>query len=296
MDEELNILTLETIENRIFTIRGVQVMIDRDLAEMYQVGTKVLNQSVKRNRERFPAMFHFQLSEKEKLELVTNCDRFESLKHSSVNPYAFTEQGVAMLSAVLRSETAIKVSIWIIEAFVEMRKMVLGNAALFQRLDRIEFKQLETGHKFEQVFKALESREQLPEKGIFYDGQVFDAWTFISDLIRSAKHSLILIDNYVDDTVLNLFTKRNKGVTATIFTKSIGKHLATDLQKHNTQYEPITVKEFTAAHDRFLIIDETELYHLGASLKDLGKKWFAFSKMDAQTPEMLNLLKIKINE
>jgi len=289
-------IELIEIENRIFTIRGVQVMIDRDLAEMYQVGTKVLNQSVKRNIDRFPAMFHFQLSENEKFELVTNCDRFESLKHSSVNPYAFTEQGVAMLSAVLRSETAIKVSIRIMEAFVEMRKLVLGNAALFQRLDRIEFKQLETDHKFEQVFKALESREQLPEKGIFYDGQVFDAWIFISDLIRGAKQSLILIDNYVDDTVLNLFTKRDKGVTATIFTKSIGKQLATDLQKHNTQYEPITLKEFTAAHDRFLILDETELYHLGASLKDLGKKWFAFSKMDVQTPEMLNLLKIKINE
>lgn len=289
-------IELIEIENRIFTIRGVQVMIDRDLAEMYQVGTKVLNQSVKRNRERFPAMFHFQLSDNEKFELVTNCDRFESLKHSSVNPYAFTEQGVAMLSAVLRSETAVKVSIRIMHAFVEMRKMVLGNAALFQRLDRIEFKQLETDHKFEQVFKALESREQLPEKGIFYDGQVFDAWIFISDLIRSAKQSLILIDNYVDDTVINLLTKRNKGVTATILTKAIGKQLTTDLQKHNTQYEPITVKEFTAAHDRFMIIDETELYHLGASLKDLGKKWFAFAKMDAQTPEMLNLLKIKINE
>ncbi len=289
-------IELIEIENRIFTIRGVQVMIDRDLAEMYLVSTKVLNQSVKRNIDRFPVLFHFQLSGKEKFELVTNCDRFESLKHSSDNPYAFTEQGVAMLSAVLRSETAVKVSIRIMEAFVEMRKLVLGNAALFQRLDRIEFKQLESDHKFEQVFKALESREQLPEKGIFYDGQVFDAWIFISDLIRSAKHSLILIDNYVDDTVLNLFTKRDKGVIATILTKNIGKQLATDLQKHNTQYEPIFLNEFTAAHDRFLIIDETELYHLGASLKDLGKKWFAFSKMDAKTPEMLNLLKIKINE
>jgi hypothetical protein len=303
-------IELIEIENRIFTIRGVQVMLDSHLAEMYQVETKILNRAVKRNEDRFPESFRFQITniEYENLRFQIGTSNEDSLRfqigtlnkgrgqHRKYIPYVFTEQGVAMLSAVLRSETAVKVSIRIMHAFVEMRKLVLGNAALFQRLDRIEFKQMETDHKFEQVFKALESREQLPEKGIFYDGQVFDAWIFISDLIRGAKQSLILIDNYVDDTVLNLFTKRNKGVTATILTKNIGKQLANDLQKHNTQYEPIILKEFTAAHDRFLIIDETELYHLGASLKDLGKKWFAFSKMDAQTPEMLNLLKNKINE
>ena len=303
-------IELIEIENRIFTIRGVQVMLDSHLAEMYQVETKILNRAVKRNEDRFPESFRFQLTniEYENLRFQFGTSSEDSLRfqigtlnkgrgqHRKYIPYVFTEQGVAMLSAVLHSETAVKVSIRIMEAFVEMRKLVLGNAALFQRLDRIEFKQLESDHKFEQVFKALESREQLPEKGIFYDGQVFDAWIFISDLIRGAKRSLILIDNYVDDTVLNLFTKRDKGVTATILTKNISKLLATDLRKYNTQYEPITLKEFTAAHDRFLIIDETELYHLGASLKDLGKKWFAFSKMDAQTPEMLNLLKIKINE
>ncbi len=310
MNEELNILTLETIENRIFTIRGVQVMLDSHLAEMYQVETKILNRAVKRNEDRFPESFRFQLTniEYENLKFQFGTSSEDSLRfqigtlnkgrgqHRKYIPYVFTEQGVAMLSAVLRSETAIKVSIRIMHAFVEMRKMVLGNAALFQRLDRIEFKQLETDHKFEQVFKALESREQLPEKGIFYNGQVFDAWIFISDLIRSAKQSLVLIDNYVDDTVLNLFTKRNNDVSATILTKSISKQLITDLQKHNAQYRPITLKEFADAHDRFLIIDKTELYHLGASLKDLGKKWFAFSKMNNQTLEMINLLKIKINE
>ncbi len=310
MNEELNISTLETIENRIFTIRGVQVMLDSHLAEMYQVETKILNRAVKRNEDRFPESFRFQLTniEYENLRFQFGTSSEDSLRfqigtlnkgrgqHRKYIPYVFTEQGVAMLSAVLHSEAAVKVSIRIMHAFVEMRKMVLGNAALFQRLDRIEFKQLETDHKFEQVFKALESREQLPEKGIFYNGQVFDAWIFISDLIRSAKQSLVLIDNYVDDTVLNLFTKRNNDVIATILTKSISKQLITDLQKHNAQYRPITLKEFADAHDRFLIIDETELYHLGASLKDLGKKWFAFSKMNNKTLEMINLLKIKINE
>jgi phage regulator Rha-like protein len=299
MEENNTIIKQNDIENRIFTIRGSQIMLDTHLAEMYGVPTKVLNQAVKRNIERFPEPFRFQLTEVElnnvnlKSQFVTS-----SSEHGGRRtlPYAYTEQGVAMLSAVLHSETAVKVSIRIIQAFVEMRKMVLGNATLFQRLDRMELKQLETDQKFEQVFKALESRNPIPEKGIFFDGQVFDAWTFISDLIRSAKISLVLIDNYVDDTVLKLFTKRNKGVSATIYTKAISKQLATDLQKHNKQYEPIAIEEFSASHDRFLLIDETELYHIGASLKDLGKKWFAFSKMETQTLEMLNLLKIKINE
>jgi phage regulator Rha-like protein len=284
------------IENRIFTIRGVQVMIDKDLAELYEVGTKVLNQSVKRNIDRFPYQFRFQLSDKEKTELVTNCDRFANLKHSSVNPYAFTEQGVAMLSAVLRSETAIKISIKIMQAFVEMRKLVLGNAELFQRLDRVELKQIEADQKFEQVFKALEKHQTQPEKGIFYDGQVFDAWTFVSGIIRSANQSIILIDNYIDDTVFTLFDKRKPGVQVMFYTKTISKQLKLDSQKHNAQYEPIEVKQMTAAHDRFLIRDETELYHIGASLKDLGKKWFAFSKMDSGVGNMLNLLKIKCDE
>jgi hypothetical protein len=290
------IIPVENIQNRIFNIRGVQVMIDKDLAELYQVGTKVLNQSVKRNMDRFPAQFRFQLSDKEKTELVTNCDRFANLKHSSVNPYAFTEQGVAMLSAVLRSETAVKVSIRIMQAFVEMRKLVLGNAALFQRLDKVELKQIEADQKFEQVFKALESRQPQPDKGIFYDGQVFDAWTFVSGIIRSANQSIVLIDNYIDDTVFTLFGKRKPGVTVTFYTKTISKQLLLDAHKHNAQYEPIEVKQMAAAHDRFLIIDETELYHLGASLKDLGKKWFAFSKMDSGVGNMLNLLKIKSDE
>jgi len=290
MTDKLNLIGQQEIENRIFTIQGVQVMVDRDLAEMYGVETKVLNQAVKRNSERFPNAFRFQINQNETNELVTNCDRFESLKHSSSLPFVFTEQGVAMLSAILRSETAVRMSIQIMSAFVEMRKLMLDNAALFQRLDRVEHKQLEADKKFEQIFRALESKEKIPDKGLFFDGQLFDAWQFVSDLIRKAKTSVVLIDNFVDDTVLCLFAKRRKGVAVTIYSKNISRQMMVDLEKYNSQYDPVVLKEMAHAHDRFLIIDNTELYHIGASLKDLGKKWFAFSRMDTETLNLLSRL------
>jgi len=279
------------IENRIFTIRGMQVMIDRDLAELYGVLTKRINEQVKRNASRFPEQFCFQLNEYEKIELVANCDRFKSLKHSSSFPIVFTEQGVAMLSAILRSETAVTVSIQIINAFVQMRKFITNHAALFQRLESVEHKQRDADNKFERIFKALESHETQPKNGIFFDGQVFDAYVFISELIRSATKSISLIDNYIDESILLLLTKRRSGVKVSIYTKP-GKVMQQDVDKHNSQYEPVEIKVLTASHDRFLIIDEKDFYHIGASLKDLGKKWFAFSKMDVGS---LDLLK-KINE
>lgn len=196
-----------------------------------------------------------------------------------------------MLSAVLRSETAVKVSIQIMNAFVEMRKLILNNAGLFQRLDKMEVKQIEAEQKFEQIFKALESRDQKHDKGIFFEGQVFDAYAFVSGIIKKASKSVILIDNYVDETVLTILAKRDIAVMATIYTKQISKQLELDLKKHNEQYPEIAIKSFTNSHDRFLIIDHQELYHLGASLKDLGKKWFAFSKMDSLTGDVLNKLK-----
>lgn len=289
-----NIVALQNIESLIFNIRGIQVMIDRDLSELYNVETKRINEQVKRNKERFPLEFCFQLSVIEKIELVANCDRLEALKHSTSLPYVFTEQGVAMLSAVLRSETAVKVSIQIMNAFVGMRKILNQHAGLYQRLDKIETKLLEGDTKFEAIFKALENKDTELEKGIFFDGQVFDAWTFVSDLVRRAKSSLVLIDNYVDDRVLKLFIKRNEGVSASIYTKTINKQLLTDLEKHNQQYEPITIKELKTSHDRFLIIDNIELYHIGASLKDLGTKWFAFSKMNDETNTILHLINSKL--
>lgn len=288
MENNMNLSNSIIIENRIFNIRGMQVMIDRDLAELYGVETKAINQAVKRNIERFPSMFRLQLTEIELTELVTICDRFEKLKHSSSLPFAFTEQGVAMLSAVLKSETAVKVSIQIMQSFVEMRKFIGNNALIFQRLDKLERANLETDVKFEQIFKALENNDVKPDKGIFFDGQVFDAYKFVADLIRNAEKSIILIDNYVDDSILSLFTKRKTGVIFNIYTHQISKQLALDIKKFNAQYEPIEVFEFKLAHDRFLIIDDNELYHIGASLKDLGKKWFAFSKMDSEVLPLLS--------
>ena len=297
MDNQNQIIVLENIQKRIFNVRGLQVMLDHDLAEMYDVSTKRLNEQVRRNIERFPKRFRFQLTDIERLELVANCDRLKNLKHSSVNPYVFTEQGVSMLSAVLKSGTAIKVSILVIDAFVEMRKFLSENASVFKQLDNIEKKQLsyqiKSDEKFEQIFKALEDKNIKPKQGIFYDGQVFDAYIFIADLIKSAEKSILLIDNYIDETVLQLFTKRNKNVKVNIYTKSITKVLKQDLIKYNSQYPNIEIKQFTKAHDRFLIIDETTVYHFGASLKDLGKKWFAFSKMETKALEMIALLNTK---
>ena len=296
-----NILLQKEIESRIYTIRGTQVMIDRDLAEMYGVETKVLNQSVKRNIERFPESFLFQVSEYALNELNLNKEQPTRLRSQIVTssthggrrylPYAYTEQGVAMLSAVLRSKTAVQVSIQIINAFVEMRKLILDHSALFQRLDKVELKQIEVDQKFERIFSALEKPAKNPDKGIFFDGQVYDAYIFSASLIRKARKSLILIDNYVDDTVLTLLSKRNKKVAATIYTNHISKQLALDLKKHNTQYPTIEIKILTGAHDRFLLIDEEEIYHLGSSIKDLGKKWFAFSRMDGFIKEILQRIR-----
>lgn len=205
-------------------------------------------------------------------------------------PYAFTEQGIAMLSAVLRSETAIHTSIQIINAFVEMRRFILNNAQLFQRIETVEIKQIETDKRIDQILNALDSGTAKPKQGIFYNGQVFDAYLFVSDLIKSATHSLILIDNYVDESVLALLTKRNSNVKATIYTQKINRKLQLDIDKHNAQYEAIEMKEFNQSHDRFLIIDNTDIYHFGASLKDLGKRWFAFSKFEKEAIEMLGKL------
>lgn len=281
----------QEIRNLIYTIRDKQVMLDSDLATLYYVETKILNKAVKRNIERFPEKFCFQLTDEE-----TDFLRFQ-IGTSNVGrggrrylPYVFTEQGITMLSAVLRSDVAVKVSIEVMDAFVEMRKMLISNASLFNRLDNIELKQLQADQKFEEIFKALENDKLHSEKGIFYNGQVFDAYTFVSDIIRSAKSSIILLDNYVDDTVLTLLGKRNDDVTATIYTKNISNQLRLDLQRYNNQYPLIEIEIFSDAHDRFLIIDDTELYHIGASLKDLGKKWFAFSRMDIEVGRMLQIL------
>lgn len=279
------------IENRIFNLRGEPVMIDRDLADMYQVETKVLNQAVKRNIERFPEQFRFQLNNTEKNELVTNCDRFTNLKHASTNPYAFTEQGVAMLSAVLRSKVAIQVSIQIMNAFVQMRKTIGNNLSLLQLSEDFKQHKLETDSKFEQVFKALEAPEIEHKQGVFFNGQTYDAYDFINTLIKIAKQQIILIDNYIDDTVITQLTKKKKNVEVLLLSKTLSKKLQLDIEKANTQYPTFTAIPFAESHDRFLILDQKEVYHIGASLKDLGKKWFAFSKLETSSVTILNQIK-----
>lgn len=285
-------LTIRDIEDRIFTIRRIQVMVDSDLADLYQVDTKVLNQAVKRNINRFPNSFRFQLTSEEKMELVTNCDRLQNLKHRPSNPYVFTEQGVAMLSAVLRSEVAVIVSIQIMQAFVSMRNFLVNNASVFQRLDQVELKQLKTDEKLEQIFKALETGKPEPSQGIFFDGQIFDAYAFASKLIKKAKKEIILIDNYIDESTITHLAKKGEKVKAILYTKVVNQPLNLDIQKANKQYHnSFEIDELKNNHDRFLIIDQNEMYHIGASLKDLGKKWFAFSKMDHLANLVLNQLK-----
>jgi len=283
------IITIDEIQNRIFTIRGYQVMLDSDLAALYEVETKVLNQAVKRNIKRFPNGYRFQLEKHEYLRSQSVTLEKGRGKHRKHLPFAFTEQGVAMLSAVLHSERAIQVSIQIMDAFVEMRHFLANNSSLFHRVENLEAKQYQMDASIQELFDALHKNQLIPNYGIFYDGQMFDAYTFVSNLIRSAEKSITLIDNYIDETVLNMFSKVKLGVQIHIYTKRISTQLQLDIQKYNSQYKPIVVKEFTQAHDRFLIIDKS-VYHFGASLKDLGKKWFAFSKMELNSKELLGKL------
>ena len=297
----MELVKQDHIKDKIFTIRGVQVMLDSDLASLYQTETKFINRAVKRNPMRFPESFAFQLSEEEweglRFQNGTLNDKLGRGQHRKYLPWVFTEQGVAMLSAVLNTERAVVASIQIMQAFVAMRNFLLNNASVFQRLDQVELKQLKTDEKLDQIFKALEAGKPKPSQGIFFDGQVFDAYIFVADLVKRAKENIYLIDNYVDETVLTLLSKRDENVTATIYTKSIPKQLQLDLKKHNSQYPEIKVVEFKEAHDRFLILDEKECYHIGASLKDLGKKWFAFSKMEGLTEMIVkNLQKVRITD
>jgi phage regulator Rha-like protein len=277
------------LREKIYSIRGFQVMLDSDLAELYGVETRRLNEQVKRNIERFPAIFCFQLSIEEFENLIS---QFATSSWGGYRkmPFVFTEQGVVMLSTVLRSEKAITISIQVVKAFIEMRKIIQSNGYLFQRLDNLEVKQIETDKKVEKILDAMESGEIKPKQCIYYENQVYDAYKFVSDIFRSAKKSILIIDNYVDDSVLTILSKRNKGVKAVIYTKTISDQLKLDVKKFNEQYEPVEVLEFNNSHDRFIVIDEKVIYHFGASLKDLGKKWFGFSRMDTEAVEMLSRL------
>lgn len=273
------------VENRIFTIRGEQVILDSDLAKLYGTVTKRFNEQVQRNIARFPAEFMFQLSEEEfdylrSQNAATNLNKRRSL------PLVFTEHGVIMAAAILKSEIADRASVKVVEAFVTMRRFLSANAQVFQRLETIEYKLLESDQKFEDIYSKLEEKSLKPQQGIFFDGQVYDAYELICTLIKSAASRIVLIDNYVDESVLTMLDKRDPGVAATIYTQKISKQLALDIAKHDSQYPAIDVKVFTRSHDRFLIIDN-RVYHVGASIKDLGKKWFAILEMKKQDPNEL---------
>ena len=282
-------LIISEIESRIFTIRGMQVMIDRDLAEFFQTSTKRLNEQVKRNTIRFPVSFYFQLDKNEKEELVAICDRLKSLRHSTSFPFAFTEHGIAMVATILRTEIAAIMSIHIINSFIFFRNNVNFGQLLYQRINSIESRVIEEAKRIDLIFSKLD-QDLKPKSGIFFNDQIFDAYVFSSELISKAKKTIVLIDNYIDETTLIQLSKRNKKVRCTIYTERITDQLKLDLDKHNAQYTPIEIRILKNSHDRFLILDNSELYHLGASLKDLGKRWFAFSRMDGLVREILNRL------
>ena len=285
------IINENNIKDKIHTIRNQQVMLDRDLAELYGVETKHINQAVKRNETRFPNDFMFQLSKEEfenwRSQFVTSNSDKMGLRRP---PYAFTEQGVSMLSAVLKSEIAVDISVKIIRAFVEMRKIISSDNALFYKIDFLEKRQIsyeiKTDTKINQILNALEDKTLKPKQGIFYNGQIFDAYVFVNDLLKLATTEIILIDNYIDETVFTIFSKY-PNIKIKIYTANITKQLKLDFEKYSKQYQNIELQEFKNSHDRFLILDKKDVYHIGASLKDLGKKWFAFSKFEIESFDIL---------
>jgi len=290
----------EDIRSRIMTIRGVQVMLDRDLAVLYGVETRELNQSVKRNADRFPSDLMFQVEASEVADAVAKANSDQTCSRSqfvTLNkgrghnikymPFAFTEHGIIMLASVLRSHEATRVSLRIVRAFVAMRKFILANAQVFQRIEAVEKRQIETDVKVDSILQRLDANET-PAQGVFYDGQLWDARALVLKLISGAKRSLILIDNWATTDVLDLFAKKRKGVKVTIFTsehyrKNVPHHQISDsdIATFNAQYPHLAVHYNESFHDRFLIIDDKELYLIGASLKDLGRKCFAFTKLDS---------------
>ncbi len=292
--------TLQEIEDRIFTIRGVQVMIDKDLADIYEVKTKALNQAVKRNIERFPERFMFQISDNELHKLVTICDRFKTLKHSSSNPYAFTEQGVSMLASVLNSETAVQKSIKIIDAFVAMRRFIQSNAKLFIELDHLRKEVSETNahlqendRKIEHILTIMDKYKIEDRQKLFFDGHIYDAFSFMVSLVQKAKKEIILIDNYAGVGTLDVLSKKQENVDVQLFTSKKAKITQSDIEKFNAQYPTLTLNLIETFHDRFLIIDSSTAYSIGSSVKDAGKRCFAVTQINDEWMVKMILEKIQ---
>lgn len=273
------------IKSMIYVVRNQQVMIDSDLAMLYQVETRVLNQAVKRNISRFPEKFRFQLTREEYENLksqfvISSLEEDNGYGGRRKLPFVFTEQGIAMLSAVLRSDAAIRVSIRIMDTFVEMRKYMANTSLLYERLNVMEARQLnyqtETDERFERVFEYISEHEESSQK-VFFDGQIYDAFSLIVSLIRKANQEITLIDGYVDVETLNLLAKKKSDVAVTIYTKKRTKLTNADVENFNAQYPTLEIKYTKVFHDRFLIFDRTIAYHVGASLKDAGKKCFGIN-------------------
>lgn len=289
--DTLPLLTGEHIQGCIRVIRGEQVILDRDLAQLYQVETSQLNRQVKRNIQRFPGDFMFQLTKEEADSLKCQNGTSSWGGDRRALPHAFTEQGVSMLAGLLRSEVAINANIAIMRAFVAMRRFLSANAGMFQRIERLERHQMLTDQKMEQVLKRMdELAPAITPEQIFATGCVWDAWSYVSQLVRSAKQRIILIDNFVDERVLLLLTKRAEGVSATIYSRYTQQFLL-DLEKHNGQYEPIGfVQTPHKSHDRFLIIDD-EVYLMGASIKDMGTSLCAITRLEMKPDTIMSLLR-----
>ena len=289
MDNDTEVISLEAddIKRRIFTIRGRQVMLDKDLAELYGYEVKNLNRQVKRNIRRFPKDFMFQLTQNE-MDIL-RCQNVTTSVKSRTLPYAFTEQGIYMLATVLRGELAETQSIFIMRAFREMRHFVANNAALFDRISKVELKQLETDKKFDQLFEYIGEHTETNQK-LFFDGQIYDAFSLLIELIQKADQEIILIDGYVDVSTLNVLAKKKSGVAVTIYTFKKTKLTVQDVAVFNAQYPQLEVKYTSVFHDRFLILDGKTVYHIGASLKDAGKKCFAVSLMKDAGPELMKKL------
>ena len=291
-DSELISIDANNIKRRIFTIRGKQVMLDSDLAEYFGATTGNLNRAMKRNIKRFPDNFCFQLTKTDYYEILrcqTGILELEQGKYSKYLPYVYTEQGIAMLTSVLHTERAIAASILIMEVFVEMRHFIANNAALFDRISKVELKQLEADKKFDQLFEYVNTHAETNQK-LFFDGQIYDAFSLLIELIQKADQEIILIDGYVDVSTLNLLAKKQTGVAVTIYTYKKTKLTAQDVVTFNAQYPQLDVKNTNAFHDRFLILDGKTVYHIGASLKDAGKKCFGVTLMKDMARELLKKL------
>lgn len=282
INEELNVVKYETedIKNLIYTIRGKQVMLDSDVARLYHYETKKINQAVKRNIERFPEKFCFQLTEEELenmwSQFVTS-SKDENSKHRGKKylPYAFTEQGIAMLSGLLKSDIAIKVSINIMDAFVEMRKFILNNGRIFERLTTMEYKMLEHDKKFDEVFDELQrNKKEEFKQQVFFNGQIYDSYSLIIDIIKTAQERILIIDNYIDDSILKMLAKKNKNVEVVILTSEKSNISKLDIQKFNKEYSSLKLAKTNKFHDRFMIIDNKELYHCRCLTKRLRQEMF----------------------